>query len=107
MTRRLRAPGWPTARASATGVALTFINHTDMHRFARIEKLIEQEIYKVPLPAELGEGPEYNPHSRKGSGGKRHFHHKNPKPGHSQGGQTDKKRRPNYRKFRKPKDKKD
>ncbi len=96
-----------TARASATGVALTFINHTDMHRFARIEKLIEQEIYKVPLPAELGEGPEYNPHSRKGSGGKRHFHHKNPKPGHSQGGQTDKKRRPNYRKFRKPKDKKD
>jgi len=53
-----------TARASATGVALTFINETDMPRFARIEKLIEDAIFKVPLPAELGEAPIYNPHAR-------------------------------------------
>ncbi|MFO7842876.1 MAG: DEAD/DEAH box helicase [Bacteroidales bacterium] len=49
-----------TARAAATGVALTFINKDDMFRFKRIEKLIETEIIKLPLPAELGEMPEWN-----------------------------------------------
>jgi len=49
-----------TARAAATGVALTFINKDDMFRFKRIEKLIETEIIKLPLPTELGEMPEWN-----------------------------------------------
>ena len=53
-----------TARASSTGVGLTFINEVDIPRFARIEKLIEDAIFKVPLPAELGEAPVYNPHAR-------------------------------------------
>lgn len=52
-----------TARASATGVALTFINEEDMSRFARIERLIEDTIFKVPLPEELGEAPVYNPNA--------------------------------------------
>lgn len=49
-----------TARANTTGVALTFINPKDMPRFKRIEELIEKEIMKLPLPPELGEGPEWN-----------------------------------------------
>ena len=50
-----------TARADTTGVALTFINQDDMYKFSRIEKLIEREIMKAPLPPSLGEGPKWNP----------------------------------------------
>ncbi len=46
-----------TARAERTGVAVTFVNEKDQHKFARIEKLIGREIEKLPLPPELGEGP--------------------------------------------------
>jgi len=53
-----------TARAKTTGVALTFINETDQRRFSNIEKLIEQEIFKIPNPAEIGEGPAYNPQAQ-------------------------------------------
>lgn len=57
-----------TARADTTGVALTFINEDDMYKFHRIEQLIEREVVKIPLPEELGEGPEWNPNTgqRKG-----------------------------------------
>ncbi len=48
-----------TARADATGVAITFINPDDMYSFSRIEKLIEKEVYKITLPADLGEGPSW------------------------------------------------
>lgn len=58
-----------TARASSEGEAVTFINNDDQYKFSRIEELIEKEIRKVDLPAELGEGPAYNP--KKGSGGGR------------------------------------
>ena len=54
-----------TARAEASGVALTFITEKDQHSFARIERMIEMEIHKAPLPLELGEGPEYNPKAKK------------------------------------------
>ena len=50
-----------TARADSTGVALTLINVDDMHKFHRIERLIEQEVMKIPLPAEIGTGPKWNP----------------------------------------------
>ncbi len=50
-----------TARAAATGVALTLVNEEDMYRLKRIEDLIENEILKLPVPAELGESPKWNP----------------------------------------------
>jgi superfamily II DNA/RNA helicase len=49
-----------TARADTTGVAITFINEDDMRNFADIEKLIESEVYKIAMPAEFGQGPEWN-----------------------------------------------
>ncbi|MDY6801080.1 MAG: DEAD/DEAH box helicase [Bacteroidota bacterium] len=49
-----------TARAKATGVALTFINQDDMFRFKQIETLIETEIIKMPVPPEIGESPKWN-----------------------------------------------
>lgn len=50
-----------TARAKATGVALTLVNEDDMYKFKRIEDFIENEVMKIPLPPALGEGPEWNP----------------------------------------------
>ncbi len=50
-----------TARAKASGTAITFINPTDQFRFSRIEKLIERELEKLPQPESFGPGPEYNP----------------------------------------------
>ena len=48
-----------TARASATGVALTFINEDDMYKFRQIENLIEQDVFKIPLPQGMGDAPEW------------------------------------------------
>jgi ATP-dependent RNA helicase RhlE len=49
-----------TARAEATGVALTFINPADLRKFRNIEQLIGSEVKKIPLPESLGSGPEYD-----------------------------------------------
>jgi superfamily II DNA/RNA helicase len=48
-----------TARADATGVALTLVNDKEMGKFHQIEQLIEREVIKLPLPEELGQGPEW------------------------------------------------
>lgn len=53
-----------TARADATGMALTLINEDDMYKFHKIETLIETEIRKLPLPASIGEGPKWNTSNR-------------------------------------------
>ena len=58
-----------TARADKTGVALTFISDKDQRRFQSIERLIEMEIQKIPLPDTLGEGPKYEPGKSRGRGG--------------------------------------
>ena len=50
-----------TARASADGAAITFVNEKEQGKFHRIEEFIEREITKRPLPGEVGHGPEYAP----------------------------------------------
>lgn len=50
-----------TARAESTGEAITLINEQDQRSFHRIELLIEKEVQKISLPADLGEGPPYDP----------------------------------------------
>ena len=65
-----------TARANTTGIAITLVNPRDMAQFAEIEKLIDKEVPKSPMPAEIGEGPEWKvkSFSKGGRGGKkRHF----------------------------------
>ncbi|HKJ43057.1 MAG TPA: DEAD/DEAH box helicase [Sunxiuqinia sp.] len=71
-----------TARANTTGIALTLINEDDMYKFQQIEDLIESEVFKAPLPPDLGAGPEWKVSKRykghgKGKYGKRkNFHGK-------------------------------
>jgi superfamily II DNA/RNA helicase len=50
-----------TARAATKGEAVSLINQKDMHKLAKIETLIENQIPKIPLPTEFGEGPAWNP----------------------------------------------
>ena len=71
-----------TARAETTGIALTLINADDMYKLRRIEELIKKQILRIPLPADLGEGPKWNPDARK------------PRPDHGQ-------RKPHFRKRKK------
>lgn len=60
-----------TARAEKSGLAITFINEQEFGKFSRIEKLIETTVMKLPLPKEIGEGPDPE-HFRKPHGNKRH-----------------------------------
>ena len=55
-----------TARADRDGVAITFVNEDDMFAFHQIEKFLDKDITKNPLPADCGEGPEYTTSRRPG-----------------------------------------
>lgn len=59
-----------TARAGASGLAITLINGFDVNGFGDIEKLIGKVIEKPALPGGL-KGPEYNPGERRGNSGNR------------------------------------
>ena len=63
-----------TARANNDGVAITFVSEKEQTSFRTIEKFLEKDIYKIPLPPEVGAGPEYKPRSegngKSGSKGK-------------------------------------
>ena len=63
-----------TARAQRDGVAITLVSDSDMRYFGDIERFLERDIQKNPLPEGLGEGPEYKTaaprKSSRGRGGK-------------------------------------
>jgi len=64
-----------TARANTKGEAVTLVNEKDMRKIAEIETLIENTIPRMPLPEDLGDGPQWKlPEARKP---KRKFHRKN------------------------------
>ncbi|MEG1622154.1 MAG: DEAD/DEAH box helicase [Alistipes sp.] len=75
-----------TARASATGRAITFVSEKEQAKFHRIEEFIERDIPQNPLPERLGKGPVYNPAAdagdRGGRGGRGHD------TGHGRGGRN-------------------
>ena len=57
-----------TARAAATGSAVTFVSEDEQGKFHAIEKFIEKDIRKAELPASVGAGPVYNPAVNNGRG---------------------------------------
>ena len=59
-----------TARANNDGLALTFVNDDQQTDFKKIEDFIGKDIYKIPVPEELGETPEYKPKKTKSVKGK-------------------------------------
>lgn len=72
-----------TARAGSDGCAITFVSPEEQTPFASIERLIERKVYKIPIPAEFGDAPEYKPH-RKGQGRGGHQRQSGKSSGHKQ-----------------------
>jgi Superfamily II DNA and RNA helicases len=64
-----------TARANNDGVAITFVGEAEQRKFKSIENFLGKDIYKIPIPQELGEAPEYNLSGRPTNSG-RNFHKK-------------------------------
>ncbi len=50
-----------TARAGDSGMAITFVSPDEQYRFSKIEEFLGKKIYRIPVPSELGDTPEYNP----------------------------------------------
>ena len=53
-----------TARADRDGVAITLVSEEDIFYFQQIEKFLEKEVEKVPLPEGCGDGPAYTKQSK-------------------------------------------
>ena len=50
-----------TARANHDGCAITFVSEKEQSKFYQIEQFLEKTIYKLQIPDEFGDGPEYSP----------------------------------------------
>ncbi len=88
-----------TARADRDGKAITFVSVDDIYYFQQIEAFLEKEIEKIPLPEELGEGPEYksNGKPKRGSSAKSRRRKDRDQQSHKdkkQGGNKQRSRRP-------------
>ncbi len=57
-----------TARAQRDGIAITFVAEDEIYSFKQIEKFLEREVEKTPLPEGMGETPDYNAQPSKGRG---------------------------------------
>lgn len=62
-----------TARANTKGEAVTLVNPKDMHKFHKIEELIERTLPKLNPPEEIGKGPEWRAGKTHGGGNKKKF----------------------------------
>jgi len=60
-----------TARAENSGEAITFVSEKDQEFFGKIERFLEKDIEKMPLPENMGEGPQYDPKKKGSAHGRR------------------------------------
>lgn len=60
-----------TARANNDGCAITFVNEAEQTKFYQIEQFLDKTIYKLQIPEQLGEGPEYAPKVKTGKNNKK------------------------------------
>ena len=74
-----------TARADRDGQAITFISDRDIRRFKQIEQFLGKEVEMLPLPQDVGEGPEYKA-APSSENSKRHRHRSKGGGGHHRGG---------------------
>lgn len=80
-----------TARADKEGKGITFIGEKEIGKFKRIEKLLEKEIEKIPLPEGFEPGPEYKvikTHKRGKYRGRPRRDNKNPNRTRGKGGES-------------------
>lgn len=53
-----------TARANHDGCAITFVSEQEQNSFKEIENFLNKNIYKLQVPKELGDAPEYAPYKK-------------------------------------------
>lgn len=90
-----------TARADASGIAITFVNRKDRRRFDRIEQTIGMKIRRMPLPADFQAKPSSAESRRPSShrtGSSSKPQQQGARDAANAGGEQRKKRRPNRRK---------
>ena len=75
-----------TARADRDGEAITFVSDDDMYRFQSIEHFLGKEVEKLPLPAGLGDAPEYKKREKKATSRRNGRWHSKGHGGHGGGG---------------------
>ncbi|ASS49343.1 MAG: ATP-dependent RNA helicase [Candidatus Fluviicola riflensis] len=69
-----------TARANTKGEAYTLINEKDLPKLARIERLIEAQVPRLPYPESMGTAPDWTLSSKpSGGGGGNHSGNRNKK----------------------------
>jgi len=68
-----------TARANNDGCSITFVSEKEQTKFKNIEDFLGKSIYKIPIPEELGEAPEYAPKQAESNGTKKRKWKKNAK----------------------------
>ena len=56
-----------TARAGERGMAITLVAPEEQYKFKQIEEFLDKSIFKIPIPNELGEAPEYAPEQNRQS----------------------------------------
>ena len=56
-----------TARAGEQGMAITLVSPEEQYKFKQIENFLDKTIFKIPIPVELGEAPEYSPEQHRHS----------------------------------------
>ncbi|MAX80942.1 MAG: ATP-dependent RNA helicase [Crocinitomicaceae bacterium] len=93
-----------TARAGASGAAISFINEKDQYYFYNIEQLIEREVPKENTPEEIGESPVYDPNKPRKKKGNRNK--KSGFKGNSKGKFNNRKKGPNPRNTKQPQNQK-
>lgn len=62
-----------TARANNEGLAITFVSETEQNKFYQIEKFLDKSLYKMPIPPELGDVPEYHPEHNNNHRANKHY----------------------------------
>lgn len=83
-----------TARADADGKAVTFVSERDQARWAQIENFLEMEIRRETIPAEFGDGPEFNPLKYRDNGRRGRFGNRGGHTGKSNTGRNAKRKKP-------------
>ena len=83
-----------TARAGKGGRAVTLVSEKDQPLFAAIERFLEKEVPKEPVPAEFGEAPAYTGRGERSrhNAGSRYRHRRGGHKGNNNGGKHHRKR---------------
>ena len=87
-----------TARAGKGGRAITLVSEKDQYLFRQIERFLEKDVPKEPVPTELGEAPTYTGHgesSRRKDNRHKKGNRRSKSNRHNKGNRQDKAPRPN------------